>query len=56
MIMNIWTKWVIDFGYGKGQIDKVIGPRPTNYKAYQMNRIYFDEYNKVFFNKYNKIK
>ncbi len=33
MMINVWTKWTIDLGYGKSQPNEDIGPRPTKYKA-----------------------
>ncbi len=47
MMMNVWTKWVIDLGRGEGQPDEDIGPRPTKYEARQVNRISLDEYDKA---------
>ncbi len=54
MIMNMWTKWVIDLGRGKGQTDEDVGPRPTKYEACQVNRISLDEYDKVSLDEYDK--
>ncbi len=47
MMMNMWTKWAIDLGRGKGQPDEDIGSRPTKYEARQVNRISLDEYDKT---------
>ncbi len=47
MMMNVWTKWAIDFGRGEGQPDEDVGPRPTKYEACQVNRISFDKYDKA---------
>ncbi len=47
MMMNVWTKQVIDLGRGKGQPDEDVSPRPTKYEVNQVNRIFLDEYDKV---------
>ncbi len=47
MMINVWTIWVIDLGYGKGQSNEDVGSRPTKYKAYQVNRISLNEYDKT---------
>ena len=38
---------MIDLGYGEGQSDKDVSPRPTKYEACQVNRISLDEYDKA---------
>ena len=47
MIMNVWTKWTIDFGRRKSQPDKNIGPETTKYKTCQVNKISLDKYDKT---------
>ena len=55
-MMNLWTKWVIDFGRREGQPDEDIGPRPLKYEACQVNKISLDEEDKVILDKYNNAK
>lgn len=47
MMMNVWTKWVIDLGRGEGQPDEDAGLRPIKYETCQVNRIFLDEYDKA---------
>lgn len=47
MMMNVWTKWVIDFGYEKSQLDKNISLRPTKYEACHINKISLNKYDKT---------
>lgn len=56
MIINVWTKLIIDFGHGKSKLNKDVGFRPTKYEACQVNKIFLDEYNKKSLNKYDKAK
>ncbi len=54
MMINVWTKWVIDFGRGESQSDEDISPRLTKYEACQVNKISLDKYDKVSLDEYNK--
>ncbi len=56
MMLNVWTKWGIDFRRGKGQSDEDIGLRPTKYEVCQVNRISLDKYDKILLNEYDKAK
>lgn len=40
MMLNIWTKWVIDFEHRKNKPDVNIGPKLIKYQAYQVNKLY----------------
>ncbi len=47
MMINIWTKWLIDLRREEGKPDEDISSRPTKYEACQVNKISLDEYDKV---------
>lgn len=38
IILDVWTKWEIDFRHKEGQQDENINLRPTKYKVCQVNR------------------
>ena len=56
MMINLWTKWVIDFERGEGQLDKDIGPRSTKYKTCPMNRISLNKYDKISLDECDNVK